>query len=69
MLWKKHSDGVPGVLIDNTNILFEGVGNVALRLRRVFMRTSYVPRDVSEYGTNASLKLNNSIHSCFEFHT
>ena len=46
MMWKKHSDGVPNVLVDNKNILFEGAGNVALRLRRRCMRTAYVPRDV-----------------------
>jgi hypothetical protein len=48
MMWKKHFDGVPEVLIDNTNVLSEEVGNGALRLRRRFMRTGYVPRDVSE---------------------
>ena len=47
MMWKKHSDGVPNVLIDNTHILSEGDGNATLHLRRRFMRTSYVPRDVS----------------------
>ena len=44
MMWKKYTDGVPDVIIDNKNILFEGVGNAALRLRRRFMRTGYVPR-------------------------
>ena len=29
MMWKKHFDGVPDVLIDNTNILSEKVGDVA----------------------------------------
>ena len=51
MMWKKHSDGVPNVLIDNTNILSEGVGTAALRIRRLFMRTGYVPRDVPEFAT------------------
>jgi hypothetical protein len=32
MMWRKHSDGVPNVIIDNTNILSEGPGNGALRL-------------------------------------
>ena len=54
MMWKKHSDGVPNVLIDNTNILSKKAGNTALRLRRRFMRTGYVPRDVRESETNAS---------------
>ncbi len=54
MMWRNLSDGVPNVLIDNTNILFEGVGNVALRLRRRFKRTGYVPRDVLESAKNAS---------------
>ena len=54
MMWKKHSDGVPAVLIDNTNILSEKVGDAALRLQRRFMRTCYyVPRDVPESKTNA----------------
>ena len=48
MMWKKLSDGVPNVLIDNTNLVFEEAGNVALRLRRRFMHTGYVPRHVSE---------------------
>jgi len=61
MMWRKHSDGVPNVLIDNTNILSEGAGNAALRLRRRFMRTCYVPQDVPESATNASLELNDSI--------
>jgi len=39
MMWKKHSDGVSDVLIDNTSILSEGTSNAALRLRRQFMRT------------------------------
>ncbi len=34
MMWNRHSDGVLDVLIDNTNILYEGVGDAALRLRR-----------------------------------
>ncbi len=54
MMWRKHYDGVPNVLIDNTNILSEGAGNAALRLRRSFMRKSYVPREVQESATNAS---------------
>ena len=45
MMWKKHVDGVPGVLIDNTNALSEEASNGALR-RRLFMRTGYVPRAV-----------------------
>jgi hypothetical protein len=49
------------VLIDNTNMLSEGDGNAALRLRRRFMRTCYVPRDVPESTTNASSELNDSI--------
>jgi hypothetical protein len=61
MMWRKHSDGVPNAFIDNTNILFEGVGNAALRLRRRFMRTCYVPRDMPEFATNASSELNDSI--------
>jgi hypothetical protein len=32
MMWKKHSDGVPNVFIDNTNILSENVGDAPLRL-------------------------------------
>ena len=54
MMWKKHSDGVPNVFIDNTNILSENVGDAPLRLWRRFMRTSYVPRDVPESKINAS---------------
>jgi hypothetical protein len=61
MMWKKHSDGVLDVLIDNTNILYEKVGNEALHLRRRFMRACYVPRDVPESETNASLELYGSI--------
>ena len=62
MMWKKHSDVVLDVFIDNTNILSEKVGDAALRLRRRFMRTSYVPRDVLESATNASSnKVNDSI--------
>jgi hypothetical protein len=60
MMWRKRSEGVPNVLIDNTNILFEEAGNAALRLRRRFMRTSYMPRDVPKSATNAS-ELNDSI--------
>jgi hypothetical protein len=48
-------------LIDNTNILSEEAGNAALRLRRRFMRTGYVPRDVPESATNVSSDLNDSI--------
>ncbi len=48
------------VLIDNTNMLSEGDGNAALRLRRRFMRTCYVPRDVPEFATNVSSELNES---------
>ncbi len=61
MMWRNHSDGVLDILIDNTSILFEGVGDAALRLRRRFMRTGYVPRDVPESATNVSLELNDSI--------
>ena len=61
MMWKKHSDGVLDVLIHNTNILYEGVGNAALRLRRRSMRTSYVPRDVPESKINALSEVNDSI--------
>ena len=46
MPWRKHSDGFPNVLIDIPNILSEEDGNASLRLRRRFMRTGYVPRDV-----------------------
>ncbi len=60
MMWKKHSDGVPNVLIDNTNILSEEASNVALRFRRRFMRTCYVPRDVPDSATKES-ELNDSI--------
>jgi hypothetical protein len=60
MMWKKHSDGFPNVLIDNIHILFEGAGNAALRLRRRFMRTGYVPRDVPESTTKES-EINDSI--------
>ena len=58
MMLKKHSDGVLDVLIDNTNLLFEKAGDAALRLRRRFMRTCYVPRDVPESETNAPSELN-----------
>jgi hypothetical protein len=61
MMWKIHSDGVPDVLIDNTNVLFEEAGNAALRLRRRYMRTGYVPRDVPESATNVLSDLNVSI--------
>ena len=61
MMWRKHFDGVPDALIDNTNILSEEAGNAALRLRRRFMRTGYVPRDVPETSTNVSSDLNDSI--------
>jgi len=60
-MWKKHSDLVLDVLIDNTNILSKGASNVALRLRRRFMRTCYGPWDVPESATNASSELNDSI--------
>ena len=61
MMWKKYSDGVLDVLIDNTNILSEKAGDAALRLRRRFMPTGYVPRDMPEPEANASSELNNSI--------
>ena len=61
MMWKKHLDGVPDVLIDNTNVLSEEVANATLRLRRRFMRTGNVPRDVPESATNVSSDLNDSI--------
>jgi hypothetical protein len=61
MMWKNHFDGVPDVLIDNRNVLSEEAGNAALRLRRRFMRTGYVPRDVPEFATNESSELNDSI--------
>ncbi len=54
-MWRNHSDGVPNILIDNTNILSEGAIDEALRLRRRFMRMGYVPRDVLESATNLSL--------------
>jgi hypothetical protein len=41
MTWKKHSDGVRDVLIDNTNILFEKAGDATLRLRRRFMSLGF----------------------------
>ena len=58
MMWRKHSDGIPNVHIDNPNIVCEGADNAALRPRRRFMRTSYVPRDVLESATNTSSKIN-----------
>ncbi len=61
MMWRNHSDGVLDILIDNTNILSEGACNAALRLRRRFMRTGYVPRDVPQFATNVSLELNDSM--------
>jgi hypothetical protein len=61
MMWTKHFDGAPNVLIDNTKLLSEGAGNAVLRLRRRFMRTGYVPRDAPEFATNASSELNDSI--------
>jgi hypothetical protein len=36
MIWRKYSDRVLGVLIENTNMLYEGDGNAILRLRRRF---------------------------------
>ena len=69
MMWRKHFDGVLDALIDNTNILSEEADNAALRLRRHFMRTDYVPRDVPESATNVSSELNDSFDSYFEFHT
>ena len=57
-MWRNHSEGVPNLLADNINILFEGVGDVALHLGCRFMRTSYVPRDVLESATNISSELN-----------
>ena len=60
-MWRKHSDAVPNVLIDNISIFSEEVGNATLRIRRRFTRTCYVPRDVPESGTNASSELNDSI--------
>ena len=61
IMWKKHLDGVPNVLIDNTNILSEETGSAALRLRRRFMRTCYIPQDVPKSVTNESSELNDSI--------
>jgi len=61
MMWRKHSDGVLDVLIENTNILFEGTGNATSRIRRRLMRTGYVPRDMPEFATNVSSKLDDSI--------
>ena len=61
MMWRNHSDGVLDILIDNTSILYEGAGDAALRLRRRFMRTGYVPRDVPKSATNVSSELNDSI--------
>ncbi len=61
MMWEKHSDGVPKVIIGNRSILSEGVVDVALRLRRRFMRTGYVPRDVPLFAPNVSSELNDSI--------
>ena len=48
VMWRKHLDGVPNVLIDNTNILSEGVGNATLRLRRRFMRTGYMCHEMCQ---------------------
>ena len=48
------------ILIDNTNILCEKANDAALRLRRRFMSTCYVPRDVSKSETNALSELNDS---------
>jgi hypothetical protein len=61
MMWKNYFDGVPYVINDNTNILSEGIGDASLRLRRRFMRTSYVPRDVLVSTPNVSSELNVSI--------
>ena len=62
-MWRNHSDGVPDVLIDNANILSQEAGEAALRLRRRYMRTGYVPRDVPESATNLSSELHHeSIH-------
>jgi len=60
-MWRKHFDGVPDALIDNTIVFSEEASNAALRLRRHFTRTGYVPRDVSESATNVSSDLNDSI--------
>ena len=61
VMWRNHLEGVPNALIDNVNSLFEGASDGALPLRRRFMRKGYVPRDVPEYATNASLEINDSI--------
>ena len=61
MMSRNHSEGVPNSVIDNINMLSKGVGDAALRLRRRFMRTRYVPRDVPESAINVSPKLNDSI--------
>ncbi len=42
-------------------MLSKGACDAALRLRRYFMRTKYVPLDVSEFATNVLLELNASI--------
>ena len=58
MIWRRYIHGVSIALIDNTNILSGGFGDALLRLRRRFMRTSYMPRDVPEYLINVSSELN-----------
>jgi hypothetical protein len=60
-MWRNNSEGAPNSLIDHINIMLEGDGDAALRLRRRFMRTSYVPRDVPELATNVLAELNDSI--------
>jgi hypothetical protein len=61
MTWRSHINGVSNAHIDSTNILSEGVGDDVLRLRRRFMRTCYVPRDVPELAINASSELHYSM--------
>ena len=39
----------------------KGVGDATFRLRRRFMRTIYMPRDMQESATNVSSELNDSI--------
>ena len=65
MMWRNHSEEVLNSLIDNINILSEGVGDTALRLWRSFMRTCYGPRVVPEQAGHVSSELNDSIRGVF----
>ena len=57
-MWRNQPVGVPDTLLDNANVLSEDAGNAALRLRRRFMRTGFVPRDVPESAPNQVPKHN-----------